>query len=173
MEGQKIEIEVGNSLAAMAYVVADQQRMFREKDLKIQELEKKCQNFASNVVNLDAKYANICKQADKQSVIIKEQAEMIETQETRIGDLNEKIPIWESIEVDESKGKIKAFPKEGKWLVRCVISEDYEGSYLDSFGITCTAGMTAYIGFDTKEKTPFGLPKCVGIAYALYLGGFM
>lgn len=172
MEGQKIEIDVGNSLAAMAYVVADQQRMFREKDLKIQELEKKCQNFASNVVNLDAKYETICKQADKQSEIIKEQAEMIETQETRIGDLNKKIPTWETVEVDDSKGTIKEFPKEGKWLVRFVIHEDYKGSYFDAFGIHCVSGMTAYIGIDTKEKSPCGIPKC-SKAEALYLGEFM
>lgn len=172
MEGQKIEIDVCNSLAAMAYVVADQQRMFKEKDLKIQELEKKCQNFASNVVNLDEKYKNICKQVEKQSVILKEQSEMIETQENKIGELNEKIPTWESIEVDDSKGNIKAFPKEGKWLVRFVIHEDYKGSYFDAFGITCISGMTAYIGIDTKEKAPIGLPKCIN-AEALYLGEFM
>lgn len=154
-----------NSLAAMAFVVADQQRVIKELQgelaqcrVKYDELDKESQKLQNKY---DEDVADLCRKVDSLSNDIAERDAQVRCQVDEIRRLDEEnsdllsriddVSAWRPCRVEYDKNgnkRLVDFDKDGVVLVRFCVKN---GEFWDCFNLQRKEGEVAYIGMEVKN----------------------
>ena len=176
-----ITLNMDNALAAMAFVVADQQRVIKQLQEELDEIHKGYKEMLDidkqQYVDLDAQYQNLKKQYDAATDDFHRQAsdftrenkdqvewiKRLETECNKMSEIIDRIPAWHHcrIEYDANGNKqLTGFESDGPVLLCFYVRAD-TGEFWDVFNHKQNPGHIAYMSMEVKDGLGQGDPYSV------------